>query len=144
MTLKEVCRTHLTDHSAVGVRSLNLLLERATNPNGPSWRFTSARQFGEQLSGVIRQIVAAPQAGRRVARPSALFGSLTESLHGGIGEARPLGHWIRAGLDGAGPGEAAAGADGGVLTLPPPFSPPGPHAIAAALPIPLRIRTTVR
>ncbi|WP_327358653.1 tetratricopeptide repeat protein [Streptomyces sp. NBC_01304] len=137
MTLKEVCRTHLTDHSAVGVRSLNLLLERATNPNGPSWRFTSARQFGEQLSGVIRQIVAAPQAGRRVARPSALFGSLTESLHGGIGEARPLGHWIRAGLDGAGPGEAAAGADGGVLTLPPPFSPPGPHAIAAALPIPL-------
>ncbi|MDG4858924.1 tetratricopeptide repeat protein, partial [Streptomyces sp. T-3] len=28
-------------------------------------------------------------------------------------------------------------ADGSVLTLPPPFSPPGPHAIAAALPVPL-------
>ncbi|MDG4858925.1 protein kinase, partial [Streptomyces sp. T-3] len=114
MTLKEVCRTHLTDLSAAGVRSLSLLLERATNPNGPAWRFTSARQFGEQLSGVIRQVVAAPQGGRRVARPSALFGSLTEPLHGGIGEARPLGHWIRAGLDTVGPGQAAPAADGSV------------------------------
>ncbi|MFD5552530.1 tetratricopeptide repeat protein [Streptomyces sp. NPDC127068] len=139
MTLKEASRAHLEDPSAPGVRSLALLLERATHVNGPTWRFTSARQFGEQLSGVIRQVVATPPIGRRVARSSALFGPLNESLHGGIGAARPLGHWIGAtvGPGGAAPGREHGSPDGVRLTLPPSFAAPGPREIAAALPMPL-------
>ncbi|MEU3512754.1 tetratricopeptide repeat protein [Streptomyces longwoodensis] len=126
MTLREVCRSRWTDRSAPGVDSLHLLLERATDPERPWWRFVSARQFAEQLSGVIRQVVAAPPTRRQVARPSALFGSMAGSLHGGLGAARPLAHWVGAQPD-----------DGGLLRMPAPFSSPEPADIAAALPAPL-------
>ncbi|WP_258573929.1 protein kinase domain-containing protein [Streptomyces sp. KM273126] len=125
MTLREVCRSRWTDRSAPGVDSLHLLLDRATDPRRP-WRFVSARQFAEQLSGVIRQVVAAPPTRLQVARPSALFGSMPEPLHGGLGAARPLAHWVE-----AQPDEEA------LLTMPAPFSSPEPGDVAAALPAPL-------
>jgi serine/threonine-protein kinase PknG len=125
-TLLEVCRAYRSDVSKPGVDSLNKLLERATDDAVPRRRFVSARQFAEQLSGVIRQIVAAPPTRRQVTRPSALFGSMADPLHGGLGAARPLGHWVRA--------EAS---DDGLLTMPAPFSAPKPRDIAVALPTPL-------
>jgi serine/threonine-protein kinase PknG len=126
MTLREVCHSRWTDRSAPGVDSLHLLLDRATDTRQPWRRFVSARQFAEQLSGVIRQVVAAPPTRRQVARPSALFGSMTESLHGGLGTARPLAHWVE-----------ARPAEDATLTMSPPFSSPEPGAIATALPTPL-------
>ncbi|MFE1859720.1 tetratricopeptide repeat protein [Streptomyces anandii] len=126
MTLREVCRAHGGDRAAPGVDSLMLLLDRATDTAVPGRRFVSARQFGEQLSGVIRQIVAAAPTGRQVTRPSALFGSMTEPLHGGLGAARPLAHWVRATAD-----------DRGRLSMPAPFSAPAPADVAVALPAPL-------
>ena len=125
MTLREVCRSHGTDRSAPGVDSLRLLLARATHPE-PVRRFRSARQFAEQLSGVIRQVVAAPPTRRQVSRVSALFGSAPEALHGGLGAARPLDHWVGARPDGA-----------ALLEMPAPFRSPDPGDIAAALPAPL-------
>ncbi|WP_327313192.1 tetratricopeptide repeat protein [Streptomyces sp. NBC_01235] len=125
-TLREVCRSHRTDRAAPGVDSLELLLDRATDTAVPQRRFVSSRQFGEQLSGVIRQIVAAPPTRRQVARPSALFGSITEPLHGGLGVPRPLDHWVRAGVAGD-----------TLLIMPAPFSCPRPPDMAAALPTPL-------
>ncbi|MEV7870264.1 tetratricopeptide repeat protein [Streptomyces sp. NPDC088124] len=125
MTLREVCRSHGTDRSAPGVDSLQLLLDRATHPD--RWqRFGSAKQFAEQLSGVIRQIVAAPPTCHQVARASALFGAVPEPLHGGLGTARPLAHWVE-----AQPDQAA------LLKMPAPFSAPEPGDVAAALPAPL-------
>jgi serine/threonine-protein kinase PknG len=134
MTLAEICRPHLRDRTAPGVDSLQLLLDRATDVHAAKRRFVSARQFAEQLSGVIRQVVATapagqagrPTQGRRVTRPSALFGSMTEALHGGLGAARPFEDWVGAGLT-----------PQGLLTLPAPFSSPLPQDIAAALPTPL-------
>ncbi|MFJ1595614.1 tetratricopeptide repeat protein [Streptomyces sp. NPDC088261] len=126
VTLKEVSRLHLLERTAPGIDSLRLLLARATDTAVPQRRFVSARQFGEQLSGVIRQVVAAPPTLRQVTRPSALFGSMSESLHGGLGAARPLAHWFTAELTGD-----------GALTLPPTFSSPAPATIAVALPTPL-------
>jgi serine/threonine-protein kinase PknG len=125
-TLREVCRALGPDRAAPGVDSLMLLLERATDVGIPRRRFVSARQFGEQLSGVIRQIVAAEPTRRQVTRPSALFGSMSDPLHGGLGAARPLDHWVRATPDGDSP-----------VRLPEPFSSPRPRDIAAALPAPL-------
>ncbi|MFI1163702.1 tetratricopeptide repeat protein [Streptomyces sp. NPDC020801] len=126
MTLREVCRAHRSDRAAPGVDSLMLLLDRATDTTVPGRRFVTARQFGEQLSGVVRQIVAASPTGRQVTRPSALFGSMTDPLHGGLGAARPLGHWVRATPD-----------DGALLSMDAPFCAPRPLDIAAALPAPL-------
>lgn len=131
MTLREVCRTRWTDRSAPGVDSLHLLLDRATDPARPWWRFVSARQFAEQLSGVIRQVVAAPPTRRQVARPSALFGSVPEPLHGGLGAARPLAHWVQARWTEAQPDAQ------GLLEMPAPFSSPRAGDVAAALPAPL-------
>lgn len=131
MTLREVCRTRWTDRSAPGVDSLHLLLDRATDPARPWWRFVSARQFAEQLSGVIRQVVAAPPTRRQVARPSALFGSVPEPLHGGLGAARPLAHWVQARWTEAQPDTQ------GLLEMPAPFSSPRAGDVAAALPAPL-------
>ncbi|MEU5980417.1 tetratricopeptide repeat protein [Streptomyces sp. NPDC047315] len=136
MTLKEACREHTADPLAPGVRSLALLLERATHADGPTRRFSSARQFGEQLSGVVRQVVAAPPTGRRVARPSALFGPLHTSLHGGIGEARPLDHWIGATVERS-EGTKGTGDLSVRLALPPFLTAPDPREVAAALPMPL-------
>ncbi|MFF5858335.1 tetratricopeptide repeat protein [Streptomyces sp. NPDC012751] len=124
-TLRRICGSRWTDRSAPGVDSLHLLLARATHPD-QGRRFRSARQFAEQLSGVIRQVVAAPPTGRQVARPSALFGPAPDPLHGGLGTARPLAHWVEARSD-----------EEGRLRMPPPFSAPEPGDVAAALPAPL-------
>lgn len=125
-TLEEVCRSHLRERTAPGIDSLHLLIKRATDTTVPSRRFSSARQFGEQLSGVIRQVVAAPPTLRQVTRPSALFGSMAEPLHGGLGAARPLSHWLEATLT-----------EDEALVLPPGFASPSPATIAVALPTPL-------
>ncbi|MFD8565404.1 tetratricopeptide repeat protein [Streptomyces sp. NPDC059639] len=131
MTLAETSHELTEGSSAPGAQSLRLLLERSVHSGGPKRRFTSARQFGEQLSGVIRQVVAAPDTGRRVTRASALFGPMPESLHGGIGAPRPIGDWVRATVE-------QGAADGSVrLTLPPLFDAPGPRVVAAALPMPV-------
>jgi serine/threonine-protein kinase PknG len=127
VTLSEVCRRHLRHSAEPGADSLQLLLQRATDVRTPQRRFRSARQFAEQLSGVIRQVVAAPPARRRVTRPSALFGSMVQPLHGRLGAPRPLGHWIT--------GRLRAG--DGALLLPPPFATPDPREIALALPTPV-------
>ncbi|MBM9505927.1 tetratricopeptide repeat protein [Actinacidiphila acididurans] len=126
-TLAEVCRPRMRDRTAPGVDSLYLLLDRAVAPYAPERRFVTARQFAEQLSGVIRQIVAAGPEGRRVAHASALFGSMPEALHGGLGEVRPFAHWVT----------AAQSSGDGLLTLPAPFAVPPPQDIAVALPTPL-------
>ncbi|MYZ07085.1 protein kinase [Streptomyces sp. SID2999] len=125
MTLREVCRSYGTDRSAPGVDSLHLLLERATHPE-PWRRFGSARQFAEQLSGVVRQVVAAPPTCRQVTRLSALFGPAPEPLHGGLGTARPLAHWAEARPD-----------RDALLEMAPPFRSPDPGDVAATLPAPL-------
>lgn len=124
VTLGEVCHPLMGDRAVPGIESLRLLLDRAVAGRGR--RFSSARQFGEQLSGVIRQIVAAAPTALQVARPSALFGPMSDPLDGGLGAARPLAHWLEA-------TETQAGG----LTLPPAFSCPAPGTVAAALPTPL-------
>lgn len=125
-TLQVLCRRHLRDKAAPGVAALDRLLRRATDTESPRRRFVSARQFAEQLSGVIRQVVAAHPANQRVTRPSVLFGSMTESLHGGLGTPRPLNHWIRVRpLPGRGFAMAA------------PFNTPRCAQVAAAFPAPL-------
>lgn len=126
-TLQELCRDPLRDRiTDPGVDALDRLLRRATDTDLPARRFVTARQFAEQLSGVIRQVVAAPREGRRVTRPSMLFGSMTESLHGGLGAPRPIAHWVEARLS------SAQG-----LQIAPPFSSPRYQDIVAALPMPL-------
>ncbi|MDQ0994705.1 tetratricopeptide repeat protein [Streptomyces sp. V3I7] len=125
-TLQEVCAAHVRDLSAPGVRALVLLLERATDREVPGRRFVSARQFAEQLSGVVRQVVAVSPTGRQVTRPSALFGPMREPLHGGLGSLRPLSDWTDARTDTAGSPVLAA-----------PFSCPRPPEIASALPTPV-------
>ena len=123
-TLRVLCRRHLRDQAAPGVAALDRLLARATDVREPGRRFVSARQFAEQLSGVIRQVAALER--RRIARPSAVFGPLTEPLHGGLAAPRPLGHWV-----------GATTPAGDVLTLAAPFDAPAPADIVAALPTPL-------
>lgn len=126
MTLQTLCRHHLPQDDKPALRSLRLLLDRAIDVRVPERRFSSARQFAEQLSGVIRQVVTAPPLSRRVTRPSALFAPVTEQLHCGLGAPRPLGHWV-----------AARPAPTGWLTMAEPFSWPRPADVAAALPAPL-------
>lgn len=126
-TLQELCRDALRDRiTDPGVDALNRLLLRATDVDLPARRFVTARQFAEQLSGVIRQVVAAPPEGRRVTRPSMLFGSMTESLHGGLGAPRPIAHWVEARLTSP-----------RVLRIAPPFSSPRYQDVVASLPMPL-------
>ncbi|WP_328630429.1 tetratricopeptide repeat protein [Streptomyces sp. NBC_00356] len=149
-SLRELCRAHLATPSAPGVQALTLLLQRATHDGGPDRRFTSARQFGEQLSGVLRQVAAASSAPRPVQRASALFGPVDPTLHGGLGAARPLAHWTGAvplphwtdrapaRPEPTDPPPAPHEIRALLLPLPPPFSTPGAAAIAAALPKPVR------
>ena len=128
-TLRELSDPHVNGSpSAPGVESLRLLIARATEVDMPKRRFTSARQFAEQLSGVIRQIVADPELPqpRQVTRPSALFGEVTGALHGGLGAPRPLQHWVK----------AEVFADDS-LELQPPFANPSKLEVLNALPIPL-------
>uniref|UniRef100_UPI000AA029BC protein kinase domain-containing protein n=1 Tax=Streptomyces caniscabiei TaxID=2746961 RepID=UPI000AA029BC len=122
-TLQEVCRSQLrAGPQDIPVDSLIRLLRRATRVDAPERRFTSARQFAEQLSGVIRQVVAAAPRSRRCARDSVQFGSMTEPLHGGLGAARPLRHWVD-----------ARDTPDGACRLGAPFSPPTRMEMMAAL-----------
>jgi serine/threonine-protein kinase PknG len=119
-TLAEICEAHLNSRGdQPGVESLRLLLDRATH-NEPERRFTSARQFAEQLSGVIRQVVGGPTAPHR----SVVFGSMTQALHGELGEVLPFDRWVRARV-----------ADTGVVhTGAAPCACPGPGEVSRALP----------
>lgn len=123
-TLKELCRHYPRDPATPAASALDRALERATHPT-PERRFVSARQFAEQLSGVIQQAVAA-RPDRRVIRPSAIFGSMTEPLHGGLGAPRPVSDWIRPRIS-----------SDQRLMLPAPFGAPEPGQAVAALPAPL-------
>ncbi|HEU5384374.1 MAG TPA: tetratricopeptide repeat protein [Streptosporangiaceae bacterium] len=134
VTLRMLCRRHLPDLDKPGIRALDRLLKRATDVTEPARRFVSARQFAEQLSGVIRQVVAANPVPRRISRPSEVFGSMTEPRHGGLGAPRPFGDWIagRVTPDGklamAAPFEAPSAADA-VRALPAPLSDPDDPAM---------------
>jgi serine/threonine-protein kinase PknG len=121
-TLRELCGRYL---SHPGSRSLNMLLDRATDPFMPR-RFVSASQFAEQLSGVIRQVLATAPGGRRIIRTSALFESMSDPLTGGLGAQRPLSDWTGASI-----------APDGRLVMAPPFHAPAPAEVVTALPTPL-------
>jgi serine/threonine-protein kinase PknG len=123
-TLQTLCQRRLNPGDPVS-RALERLLARATDTETPGRRFVSAPQFAEQLSGVIRQIVATSPAGRQITRPSTLFGSMTATLHGGLGAPRPLEHW-----------SGARVTKGGRLVMAPPFAAPAPALAVAALPVP--------
>jgi serine/threonine-protein kinase PknG len=130
-TLQALSRQHRRDPAAPGIAALERLLRRATDTDTPQRRFVSAGQFAEQLSGVIRQVVAtAPTDSKRITRPSALFGRMTEPLHGGLGEPRPLRHWIAARLPQGNPEDRGC-------TMAAPLTTPTPADVVAALPAPL-------
>lgn len=119
-TLAELCRDYLDfTPDLPGVRSLLLLVERATHPD-PGRRFVSARQFAEQLSGVIQQVIGRPDAPHR----SAVFASMAEALDGGLGHVLSLDRWAQARL-----------VDRRMVELPGnPYRCPAPEEVAAALP----------
>lgn len=119
-TLAELCRDHLDfAPDRPGVRSLQLLVERATHPE-PGRRFVSARQFAEQLSGVIQQVIGRSDAPHR----SVVFASMAEALDGGLGYVLPLDQWAQASLVGR-----------RMVELPGnPYRCPAPEEVAAALP----------
>ncbi|HEY8478817.1 MAG TPA: tetratricopeptide repeat protein [Spirillospora sp.] len=93
------------------------LLRRATHPD-PARRFQSAAEMAEQLTGVLREVLAAEDGYPRPA-PSPLFGAEQHT----------------AGAEIAAPADAAA-AQGGPVP-PPILAPLEPRAAAAALPVPL-------
>lgn len=128
VTLKRLCHVHLDNLAAPGVESLQFLVDRATDSRVPKRRFATARQFGEQLSGVIRQVAAGSPQHAPVVRASALFGSMPKALHGGLGAARPIRHWVGAKPD-----------DDARLTMPAAFRTPDPRDVAMALPAPLQV-----
>lgn len=119
-TLEELCRDYLVfGADLTGVESLRLLIERATHRE-PGRRFVSARQFAEQLSGVIQQVTG----GQAVPHRSVVFGSMAEALDGGLGEVMPLDRWA-----------AAHATEAGSVRLPAaPFERPAPAQVAGALP----------
>jgi serine/threonine-protein kinase PknG len=118
-TLGELCGAYLDFRDELpGVESLRLLIGRAT-ATAPERRFVSARQFAEQLSGVLQQLVE----GQAVPHRSVVFASMTQALDGGLGEVVPMERWVGA--------RAAAG----VVNLgAAPFSCPAASQVAGALP----------
>jgi serine/threonine-protein kinase PknG len=119
-TLREVCAGFLLDPDhRPAVESLRLLLSRAAHAEA-ACRFGSARQFAEQLSGVIQQMIGVPSAAHR----SVVFASMTQSLDGGLGDVLPMPRWV-----------SARAAEPGPLSLAdPPFGCPAPGQVARALP----------
>ncbi|WP_344497550.1 serine/threonine-protein kinase [Streptomyces enissocaesilis] len=135
------------DHIEVFRRyeSFYRLLVRATDPD-PARRFASATEMAEQLTGVLREVVAL-QTGRPRPALSTLFGpelrvtdtQLFAELTGDAsrlgGRTAPAGRWARraaAGTRGGGPGAGAgvayAATQGGVpapVTVPGAVAPPG-------------------
>ncbi|MER5445937.1 tetratricopeptide repeat protein [Streptomyces sp. NPDC002766] len=109
------------------------LLVRATDPD-PARRFASAQEMGEQLTGVLREVVSL-QTGRARPALSTLFGpelrvTDVELFPKLDGEVSRLG--ARAVLPPKGPGPAPASGDGSPSIVKPVDSP----AAALALPIP--------
>jgi serine/threonine-protein kinase PknG len=93
-TLAELCHAHLEFHAGQpGVQALRLLLSRALH-NEPERRFASARQFAEQLSGVIQQVIGAQAVPHR----SVVFAPMTDALDGGLGEVPPAERWADGGV----------------------------------------------
>lgn len=122
-TLAVLCAPHLSRRPpAAGADSLRRLLDRAMATEHET-RFRTVAAFAEQLSGVIRELVAGRPGGQRVSRVSAVFDELAGGLDGGLGAARPLEHWTSAELTGS-----------RELRVPAPFEPPTPGAAAATLP----------
>ena len=118
-TVEVLTGSHLAQRAGEPeIESLRRLVRRAT-ARDPAARFTSARQFGDQLSGVIRQITRA-----RTAHRSVLFGNATDSLSGRLGSAMPLTQWTRARSRGSRLLDVSVD----------PFRPPPPDDIAAGLP----------
>lgn len=134
-TLDDLCRPYDVHGSSAtpAVRALGMLIERATDDTQPQHRFATARDFAEQLSGVVRLVVTESGRVRGISRPSAVFGPIAEPLHGGLGTERPVDHWI------AGPMAKAGG-----FPLPEPFLPPPAEDIATALPAPLAVPAVPR
>ncbi|MEU7104660.1 tetratricopeptide repeat protein [Streptomyces sp. NPDC046215] len=125
-------------------------LVRATDPD-PGRRFASAEEMADQLTGVLREVVAL-RTGRPRPALSSLFGpelrvvdtQLFDLPAGGAGEASTLGgRALPAGRKAL--AKAAPGAQGAPAALPPPpAAPPRPavaapdtRAVALALPVPL-------
>lgn len=124
-TLRELCEASRPRPSGAAASSLNLLLDRATDTRRPERRFVSASQFADQLSGVLRQVVAGSPGGQRITQPSAFFPTMADPLPGGLGAPRPLRDWV----------QARTGPDGR-LEVAAPFRAPAPEEVAAALPVP--------
>lgn len=119
-TLQEICREYLDARADLpGVESLRLLLDRATHRE-PARRFVSARQFAEQLSGVIQQVIGRPTEPHR----SVVFASMAHALDGGLGEVMPLDRWAGARVTGTGRVRLPAA----------PFGHPTPAEVSGALP----------
>jgi serine/threonine-protein kinase PknG len=120
MSLRELCREHLEHYPGLpGVLALQLLLDRATH-SVPGRRFFSARQFAEQLNGVIRLAVA----GQQVPHRSVVFAPTADALDGGLGEVVPLDRWIHGCV-----------AEPGVVRMDgSPFGCPGAAHVSTALP----------
>ena len=123
-TLRELCGAHLEFLAdQPGIESLELLLRRATHET-PDLRLASARQFAEQLSGVLQQVIG----GQAVPHRSVVFAPMTDALDGGLGEVMPLDQWAGARADETG----TVHTDGG------PFACPPTEQVSAALPAVLR------
>jgi serine/threonine-protein kinase PknG len=118
-TLGELCGAYLEFRDDLpAVESLRLLIDRAT-ATAPERRFTSARQFAEQLSGVLQQLVEGHAAPHR----SVVFASMTRALDGGLGEVVPIEQWV------------GARAEAGVVSVgAAPFSCPVATQVAETLP----------
>ena len=97
--------------------SYHRLLRRATHPD-PARRFQSADEMAEQLTGVLREVLAA-EDGRPRPAPSPLFGAEQHT----------------AGAETAAPTDGDGARTGGAA--PPILAPLEPPSAAAALPVPL-------
>ncbi|WP_405986121.1 tetratricopeptide repeat protein [Streptomyces sp. NBC_00872] len=120
------------------------LLVRATDPD-PGRRFSSAQEMAEQLTGVLREVVAL-QTGRPRPALSTLFGpelrvtdtelfaELTEDVSRLGVRAAPTGRGGRSGRRTRAIGASARGTDGVTAPVPPPGSPLAALPAASTLP----------
>jgi serine/threonine-protein kinase PknG len=105
---------------SLGLRSLRHVYQRALDDYHR--RYASAGEMAEQLTGVLREIVALRGGAVRV-RPSTVFVEPTVLLDAGLGSVPPLSYWL----------------DHGTEHDEPPLhvGPPDPMTIALGLPAPL-------
>jgi serine/threonine-protein kinase PknG len=122
--LYQVTEDAITDRArpgpvSLGLRSLRHVYQRALD--GYHRRFASAGEMAEQLTGVLREIVAL-RGGAVRPRPSTVFVEPTVLLDAGLGSVPPLTYWVDHDTE---HGE------------PPHISPPEPMTVALGLPVPL-------